>query len=343
MKHRQGFTVVEMTVVIAFASILAAIALPVIQQSREGSRLVECANKMSTIAAGSAMYEDANGRMPPWSTGIGPIPDLSDHLNGIHQTTGAIAYILPFVGEQKLFDLMPEIATDATNTLEDSPFSGISEFLSDPGMLAALSTKPDLLICPANADYADAFLAQLFYEIPQTTDGPNNYALFYPIGSTEFGRTSYLPSIGGFLRDSANEGRALDITLEDAAGAMRNRLTSVPVSELGDGSSNTILWGESLGGIEDAASSGTGKPQLTGGNFSLFSMGLLTGDTWLIDDGINFGSATGSFAFLIGSVHPDGCNVAMADGSIRFIDRRTGRGVMAALGCGNDGWITPRR
>ena len=336
--RHSGFTVVELAVASSIASILAAIALPVVQQSREDVRLMECANKMSTLAAGSAMYEDANERMPPWSTGPGPVPTTADfsEVQNDHQHTGAIAYILPFVDEQALFDLMPSIATQANTTLLDSQFGNLGAFFDDPGMQSAFKAKPELLICPANTEYSNAFVEQLGFAVIQTNAGAGFVYAPFTINSTTYGRTSYLPVIGGFLRSRKSEDRALDISLNDAAGAMRNRLTSILASELGDGASNTLLWGESLGNIEEDG-------QFTRANFSLMSMGIVTGDRWVVGDAIIFGSAEGSTSFLIGSNHPNGNNVAMADGSIRFINSNTSRGVMTALGCGNDGWMVPRK
>ena len=345
--HRNGFTLVELLASTAMCSVLAGLALPVLQQSREDARLIECANKMATIAAGSAMYEDANGRMPPLSTHTGPIHSLAVGDFSHHQYTGAISYVLPFIGENELFELMPKIATQAGQTLEDNnDIPSSTALLVDPGMMAAYRSKPPILICPSNLDYSTASIDRLFYAAIPVNSENNFYQFFFTVPmSTEFGRTSYIPSHGGFFLPQNIPDRRVDLSYLDVVGAMRNRLTSIAASELGDGSSNTILWGEGLGEIQRAE--GNNGPLLKGANFSLFSMALTTGTRWILSGDASelvlFGSAEASAPFLIGSMHPDGSNVAMADGSIRFIDRETGRGVMTALGCGNDGWMVPRK
>ena len=336
--HQKGFTLVELLASTAMCSVLAGLALPIVQQSREDARLIECANKIATIAAGSAMYEDANGKMPPVSTATGPNAFFESDP---HQHTGAIAYILPFVGEEALFSWLPAIATQPGLDLDNFEFDGsFTLFLIAPNMLSAVNHKPELLICPSDAAYNDVQVGKLYFSVGRGDPNGQVFTSLFNVNSTAFGRTSYLPSIGGFFNDAELTERAIDIAYLDAAGPMRNRLESIAVSELGDGSSNTILWGESLGSIDP-----NDAPEFRdGANMSLFEMGIVTGHRWqAFAQTIMFGSAESSIQFLIGSMHPDGCNVAMADGSIRFIDRRTGRGVMAALGCGNDGWITPRR
>jgi prepilin-type processing-associated H-X9-DG protein len=257
---------------------------------------------------------------------------------------------LPFIGEEELFDLIPGVALDPSTELglDTNPISSFADLLSDPSMVIANNTQFPSVICPSNADYLDEPIGRLFYTMVQDVEEPS---LMWIVtlntnGSTDFGRTSYVPSLGGFHVQQVLPTRQIEISLEDAAGPMRNRLTSIHNDQLGDGASNTVCWSESLGyDLEDDI---IFNGDLPGANFALHSPGLVTGIDWITgfgEDGPTralFGEAGNSLPWLIGSNHLGANNVAFCDGSVRFLSNRTSRGVITALGCGNDGFVAQR-
>lgn len=354
MKTRanDGITLVETLVSVCLMAILAGIALPITQDAREEARRIQCAKQVGVHIQGSLEYQEAFNRMPPLTTGPGPVAlscDASDEFQN-HQNTGAYSYILPFVGKQEIFDLIPSVATDPIVILPSGSFSSLKDLFTDPDYRAVFKMQLEEIICPSNADYLDAFVEFLTVWGPvQLTNTDNEF--FFTIfstgidDSTGFSRTSYLPSMGGFKSPRISDARALDVSLDQASGPMRNRVTSITTDQLVDGASNTIGWSESLGFINAAEDTQSGKPELAGANFTFFNNSLTTGDAFILGNAqpsFLFGSAEGSRPFLIGSMHPEGNNVAMCDGSVRFINRNTSRQVMASLGCGGDGWILPR-
>ena len=96
-RHRKiGFTLVELLVVIAIIGILVALLLPAIQAAREAARRTECANKIKQVALGMQNYHDTYGKFPALG------------VRGMGNNTG-IYYswcipILPFIEEQPLLD-----------------------------------------------------------------------------------------------------------------------------------------------------------------------------------------------------------------------------------------------
>lgn len=65
MRMRQGFTLVELLVVIAVLSVLAALLLPTLQEAQYSARLLVCANQMRQTGFSVMQYtEDYRGRYP---------------------------------------------------------------------------------------------------------------------------------------------------------------------------------------------------------------------------------------------------------------------------------------
>ena len=356
--YRSGITLAETLVVVSMVGILVGIAMPALQNLREASRSIECQQRLGVLNQGSLQYQESFNRMPPVTTSTGPVEDADQAglLADVHQHTGAIAYILPFIGFQELFDLMPAIATDLDQNLEASEFAtfssgGVNSLLGDANFRSAYSEQVDSWICPSNALYLDALVEFLAFWSPvQLTNQNENvwHQLFvFPnLNSTAFGRSSYVPTLGGFNTPFSSEERAIDLNLGQVFGAMRNRADSIRTDELLDGASNTACWTESVGWIDSFDQTPSGKPELIGANFALFGNAVITGRNFLVN-GFNepptlFGSAEGSTNFVPGSMHPDGVPFAMCDGSVRMINRNTSRQVMAALGCGGDSWILAR-
>ncbi|MDO5553131.1 MAG: DUF1559 domain-containing protein [Planctomycetia bacterium] len=96
-KHGTGFTLVELLVVIAIIGVLIALLLPAVQAAREAARRMECTNRMKQLALAMHNYHDTHGQFPP--SGVKPAVvkgDIGD--NGIW------IRICPFIEQQNIYD-----------------------------------------------------------------------------------------------------------------------------------------------------------------------------------------------------------------------------------------------
>lgn len=100
-KARRGFTLVELLVVIAIIGILVALLLPAVQKAREAARRVGCKSNLKQIGLALNNYESARRRFPPF------LINRSGNPSRIaNQDKGAnwLVFLLPYVEEQSLFD-----------------------------------------------------------------------------------------------------------------------------------------------------------------------------------------------------------------------------------------------
>ena len=88
--RRSGFTLIELLVVIAIISLLIALLLPAVQQSREAARRTQCRNNLKQIGIAIHNFHDQYQSLPP-------------SRNYDHYTSWAFL-ILPFMEQVNLFD-----------------------------------------------------------------------------------------------------------------------------------------------------------------------------------------------------------------------------------------------
>jgi len=106
-RHRHGFTLVEMLVVIAIIAVLAAIAFPGYKSMLESSRATQCTANLREIFTGIQGYvQENNGQYPPsrktggnpefWFAAIGPYLDEGRRFDQSKVKSGPWPQNIPF-------------------------------------------------------------------------------------------------------------------------------------------------------------------------------------------------------------------------------------------------------
>jgi prepilin-type N-terminal cleavage/methylation domain-containing protein len=102
--RRCGFTLVELLVVIAIIGILVALLLPAIQAAREAARRSQCGNNLKQVALGLQNYHDTHKVFPPGVVDSNPAynsaVDLPNNMNSLAWS----ALLLPFIEQAPLYD-----------------------------------------------------------------------------------------------------------------------------------------------------------------------------------------------------------------------------------------------
>ena len=303
---KRGFTLVELLVVIAIIGILVAMLLPAVQAVRSAARSTACSNNLKQIALASLSYESTFQRFPPGNLG----PDPSNKMlrtgeGGKQQSSSALVFLLSRMEQENIESSVPEAYLSVTKI----GILGVENREICPwwvGDLFELSkTKVPSFVCPELTEEPRNVLVNIHFYLDENgmienEDGePNAEGGLLP--NRDFGLTRYR-SCGGDT----------DL-ISGRRGVLRNR-SQTTFAQITDGSSNTILFGETTGGSNEYA--------------------------WSAGGVINSFTGFGDFSIQWGSEHPgDIVNFCFADGSVHSLNESIEPSVLANLSSMEDGQV----
>jgi prepilin-type N-terminal cleavage/methylation domain-containing protein/prepilin-type processing-associated H-X9-DG protein len=370
--HRSssGFTLLELLVVIAIIAILIGLLLPAVQKVRAAAARTKCQNNLKQIVLAAHNYQSTIGNLPPGydKQQLGVLVYLLPHLeqNAVYNGFNGGRMPLGGVNSSAVTD-SNEMAPAYTFPANDPyvPFWWQLPINTGTSLSAAATTyptNPDIptFLCPASprqrGDYFTLLIAS-DYLSPGVTGQWPGYGGFYdamafPPAQLAMGITHYqgIASIhDSWAWGSNNPGATYKTLLEyDTRASLAN---------VADGTSNTLLFGESNGWfIPDVASKIGSAPGWPASGYlgiawtngvRYVNYGLYNTASQPNYDSVHFGfsNSTGINKISYGpflSAHPSNMiNFAYADGSVRPVDPNIDFVMYCALAGYADGFIVP--
>jgi prepilin-type N-terminal cleavage/methylation domain-containing protein/prepilin-type processing-associated H-X9-DG protein len=300
MNRRRAFTLIELLVVIAIIGVLIGLLLPAVQKVRESANRMKCSNNLKQIALAVHDYHSTYNTLPPGSNSSG---------------FTVMSLLLPYFEQNNLYALI-SFTVSATNAANAAP----------------TGTSIATLLCPSDHTMQ-----------PPAGQGGNNYFANY--GTEPF-----------FFQNSS---------VANGAFGLRETTGAVTLTNITDGTSNTVAFSELRKGDWNNATyspqdwlnaTSVGAPTTIDQAYTMCAsinptdlkyQWFSAGGEWLND------SATGTayihcgppnsapncgfpgnlrFCINANSDHPGGVNVAMCDGSVRFVTNSINLATWRAVG-----------
>jgi prepilin-type N-terminal cleavage/methylation domain-containing protein/prepilin-type processing-associated H-X9-DG protein len=318
---RRAFTLIELLVVIAIIAVLIGLLLPAIQKVRDAAARASCQNNLKQIALACTNYEVANGNYPPSNT--------PNALNPSAPRAGWPVLVLPYLEQEPVRNIYVATANWYDSVNDTARNAQVKTFLCPSantgrvGQCPAVGLTGEPLVSGAAWDYT-------------------NVAVVAPFLLAQLGYAGVDPTV--------------QATYENYwRGVMSSKGSRV--GQITDGLSNTLLIVEDAGRPEYWVK---GKRNTTDipVSFPDGGPGVVMGGLWADDQkgfGIEGTTADGLFvtdathvgvcsincnnSYEIYAFHSGGANVAMADGSVRFLRESISLTTLAAMGTRGGGEV----
>jgi prepilin-type N-terminal cleavage/methylation domain-containing protein len=293
--HRKAFTLIELLVVIAIIGLLMALLLPAVQRVREAANKMLCGSNLRQIAIATHNYHNDYKKLPPGY--LGPIPnDGNSYDYAAVQHTGVLVMILPYMEADNLYKQMTDLGSIDKQGPESLTFTTNNQTLAQTTLKFYGCPSDMILIEPpaygANRNYhalADPYNTIISDVLP------------LPLGQS-VGRTSYV-GVNGCIGDGPGFFGKWNGVMSNRGRLTLGNLTTQ------DGTSNTLMFGESLGGTGVPVRDYANPWWSVGAMPTLFGLGRANVEEY----------SGGAAWYRFSARHASGVQFAMGDCSIRTL------------------------
>jgi prepilin-type N-terminal cleavage/methylation domain-containing protein/prepilin-type processing-associated H-X9-DG protein len=302
-RPRRAFTLIELLVVIAIIAVLIGLLLPAVQKVREAANRAKCSNNLKQWALGMHNFHDVNGHFP-----IGSSSDNTQR-HTVRQTW--VRFMWPYLEQTNL-----TLHDDPTKPFYEPPCTVYNTL---NGLTGALVPG---YYCPSDASGADL------------DDKTQQY---------DRRRGNYVINWGAVKYDDTKAPQSPLAPFSNVNGD-RSRPRTTKIADISDGTSNTLMLSETLKAWSHDDNDWRGDIQNDDGVFKFMT---LTTPNSTAPDVVNWAIPNGDPLMPVNTAgleysaarsrHAGGVNVALCDGSVRFISKDIPLATWQALGSMNGG------
>ena len=344
-----GFSLVELLVVLAIVAVLVSLLLPAVQQVREAARRAACMSNLRQIGLALHNYHDTHRVLPPGYVQT----DLSDKVKHVRFGWGAL--LLEQIEQRSLHAVIRPKFDHPRPSFSKKPLSlwqcpsddamqrlaawtrviGVDELGLCTDSLGATSSTI-LADCPIPPNVSWVWAGTCTDSSGATSTTPESLCPIPPnvswVGDYKIRRGGV-----GFAARASYVGNYGDLPLRtsDGRGILHGN-SSIHLYDIADGTSNTFAAGERYMML--------GRATWEGVHYSE-SVDLLTGEVILVLAEGHFVLGTTRYAppnsgpkhVGFSSNHEGGCHMLLCDGSVRFFSENINPLVWRQLGNRDDG------
>jgi prepilin-type N-terminal cleavage/methylation domain-containing protein/prepilin-type processing-associated H-X9-DG protein len=344
-RKQRGFTLIELLVVIAIIAILIALLLPAVQQAREAARRTQCKNNLKQLGLAFHNYHDTFNMFP---MGVQvSIPAT----NVFHYGPSFYAGILPYLEQANIYSRLTFNGSHPGWTGAGGGTAGNANGAQINGV------NIEAFVCPSSP--LDKFIQDGNGGARQTC--PSYVGISGAVDEDKTSAATPATDTDGFLNDrQIFGGNCCDANSQNGYHSASGILVwneSIGINKITDGTSNTIIVGETSDWSVDAAGNrrdirggaphgwlmgtdGFGRTTAWGGpvgrKFNLTSVRYAPGTKNYNLSGVH--NNHGPNNPLI-SAHTGGVQVAFADGHVSFISNNINLALLKAACSRDDGRV----